>query len=107
MALTIANPIKQWQASGANAYERIGVLAFDSSYPTGGEALDFGDDCETILWFQAQPTSGYSFQFDYANQKLLVYYVDNNAAADSAQIQVPDTTDLSTLTGVRYRAMFS
>jgi hypothetical protein len=106
MALTVA-VTKKWQNSDASAYECVGTIAFDSSYPTGGEALDIGSASEVILHVQAGPKSGYVFEFDYANQKLLAYYADNNNASDGALIQVPDTTDLSAVTGVRFRALFS
>ena len=79
-------------------------IAFDSSYPTGGEALD-GTGNETFLHVQAQATSGYVFQWDPANQKLLAYYADNDAGADSALIQVPNTTDLSALTAIKALAV--
>lgn len=74
-------------------------IAFDSSYPTGGETVDVALNSR-FSRVNAQPTSGYVFQFDPATQKLLAYYGDNNNAADGPLIQVPDTTDLSALTSV-------
>lgn len=55
-------------------------ITYDSSYAAGGEALvasDFGfdgfDAHMRIIQVVAQPTSGYSFQYDFANGKLKVY----------------------------------
>lgn len=81
-----------------------GRISFDNSYPTGGEALDpTGQSFFDTVFFETR--AGYSFEWDKANQKVIVYYVDNNAAGDSAQIQVPDTTDLSALTDVGFLAV--
>lgn len=78
------------------------TVAFDSSYPTGGEsitpnALGFG----TILMGGALGNYlGYGFQWDNANSKLLAYYSDYDAGADGPLIQVPDTTNLSTVAAI-------
>lgn len=75
----------------------------DNSYATGGYALT-----AATLGFTATPklvvipnNSGYSFEYDYTNAKLKVFYADNNNASDGPQIEVPNTTDLSAITGVR------
>ena len=46
------------------------------------------------------PTAGYTFEMDYTNKKILVYWVDTTVDG-AAQAQVADTTDLAALTGVR------
>lgn len=80
----------------------IADIAFDSSYPTGGEPLTAGDlGLSTIDFLMAEPAGGYTFEYDHTNSKLIARYGDLNAVADGPQIQVPDTTDLSTVTGVR------
>ena len=104
MALTISN--LQLGVSG-NKFTRTGSIAFDSSYPTGGEplsktALHLSENV-TVDLFSANPKSGYVFEYDYANSKLLVYYGDNNNENDSPLIQVPDEANLGSLTGVRFR----
>ena len=77
---------------------RVCTLTFDSSYPTGGEALAAtGVEATEIVHVIAPMTSGYVFQWDQANLKLLAYYADYNAVGDGALIQVPNTTDLATL----------
>lgn len=81
------------------------TVAFDSSYPTGGEAIDAAGNRQFSSVWAVGGTGGYSFSWDRANQKLLAYYSDNNNAADSAQIEVPNTTDLSALTAVKLCAI--
>jgi hypothetical protein len=85
---------------------KLVTLAFDSSYPTGGEALPTGTTTAKFglskVDFVIIPTSaGYTFAYDYTNDKILAYYGDNNNAADGPAIEVPNTTDLSALTSVR------
>jgi len=84
----------------------IGSIAFDSSYPTGGEAMDLSNDLGTIHAVQFFDMSGYSFEYDYANKKVIVYWGDyaQTTAVDKAHVQVADTTDLSALTDVRFIA---
>lgn len=51
-----------------------GTIAFDSSYPTGGEALapkDFG--LRQIDLLLVQPAVGLAFEYDYTNQKLKAF----------------------------------
>ncbi len=101
MALTVTTNLHQvW---GTRRVKLI-TLAFDSSYPTGGEALPAGNlkfGLQKVDFVNITNSSGYSFQYDYTNDKILAYYGDNNNASDGAQIQVPDTTDLSALNNVR------
>jgi len=80
-------------ARGARVY--IGTVLFDSSYPTGGEAVEFGFTPEFVI---AEPTAGYVFTWDYTNEKLLAYRYDYDAVADGVAIQVADTTNLSAVT---------
>jgi hypothetical protein len=80
----------------------VANVDFDSSYPTGGEALAPSDFKLTKFDFVvAEPKSGYVFNFDYANNKLKVFQGDNDNAADAPLVEVANTTNLSTLTDVR------
>jgi hypothetical protein len=84
--------------AGGGVRERIVKLTFDASYPTGGESLTATDVGLTAINFVLPtPFAGYVFEYDYANAKLLAYYQDADAVADSALIQVPNTTDLAAL----------
>lgn len=90
-------------AAGGGLIVRFGTIAFDASYPTGGEALAANLlNLGSVVWAWVAPTSGYVFEWDYANLKVIAYYSDNDAVADGALIQVPATTDLSALTLVPY-----
>lgn len=84
-----------------------GTLAFDSSYPTGGEAVDLSSYFPggTIIQVMADPCSsgGYVVGHDYgtpAAGKFMAYWCDYDAGADGALVQVTATTDLSALTAV-------
>lgn len=84
----------------------FGTVAFDDSYPTGGEPFNAESESnfsEVFAVFVASK-SGYVFEYvnsaTAANRKIIAYYSDYDAVADGALIQVPDTTNLATLTGV-------
>ena len=74
-----------------------GTILLDSSYPTGGEAIDATGDGYEFLLIDAN--TGHKLQFDKANQKVMAFYADYDAVADGALIQVPNATDLSAVTG--------
>ena len=83
-----------------------GTIALDSSYPTGGEALDVSGN-ESFDVLIASSTSGYVFSFAASSQKLLAYVGDNDAASDGPLAQVANTTDLSALTAIPFIAIGS
>jgi len=103
MALTITNKINLG-ITGRKL--TIMTLAFDSSYPTGGESLT-NDDLRIgrVDFVDAPSVSGYVFQYDYTNEKLMAYYADYDAGADGALIEVANEADLSGVTGVRILAI--
>lgn len=116
MALTVTNhagtgpgiagtrPV--YAASGGRGLKFVtGTIAFDASYPTGGEATtDISGHFTELLGVIFESKSGYTFSYDYTNNKVLAYVGDNDAVADGPQAQVADTTDLSAVTGVRFLA---
>jgi hypothetical protein len=70
----------------------FGTLAFDNSYPTGGEAVSFGFTPDVVV---VAPMDGYVFAWDSANGKVLAY----EAGADGAALdEVANETDLSAVT---------
>ena len=75
-----------------------GSLAFDSSYPTGGEAItpstEFGLSEVYGVIFDNQ--LGYAFAYDYASNKVLAY--------TTAGAQVANETNLSALNNVKFLA---
>ncbi len=68
-------------------------IAFDSSYPTGGEAFSF-PGMNVLEHVFIEGTGTYYFVYDYANNKILAY-----THADGEQ--VTDAADLSALTAVK------
>lgn len=79
----------------------FGTLAFDSSYPTGGEVVDaVGDIGYTDLWVTGA-SSGYLGSWVQSTQALQMY---RQSAATSALTEVPNATDLSAVT-VHYAAV--
>lgn len=101
MGLTVA--VTSNQVVGARR-QVVGTVAFDSSYPTGGEALTPATlGLIAVDHINVPAKSGYTFEYDYTNKKLLAYWVDTSVDG-AAQAQVVDTTNLSTLTGVRFEA---
>ena len=91
-------------------------IDFDSSYPTGGEALtpaDVGLKGFDIVLTSAMSISntstvntaadiGHSPAYDYVNEKIIMTYSDLNGSADGPSIEVANAVDL---TGVRVRAL--
>ena len=82
-----------------------GTVAFDSSYPTGGEEVAVGDlgmvqDIEMISFGTA---GGYVPTWDNTNSKIKVYY-GNYDAADGVLIDVPNETNISALSAVPFIA---
>ena len=105
MALTVAYDVPNAERISRNLAILTGTIAFDSSYPTGGEDISaIFKKFKSVKFISFSPTAGYVFDTDETSgsEKVLAYYVDNNAAADSAMIQIPDTTDLSAITDVNF-----
>jgi hypothetical protein len=73
MALTVTRS-GMWQGLlGDLRYARV-TIAFDSSYPTGGESLTAADlGLKKIDMIQIQPQSGLVFEYDYTNSKVKAY----------------------------------
>ena len=88
---------------GGNKALIIGAVALDNSYPTGGEAIDSSSDeaFQYLLSAGGGTTAkglGLVFQWDEANQKLVVCW--NGDATPAALPEVTNTTDLSARTAV-------
>ncbi len=104
MALTVA--ITEPGVSGNKRTTR-GTIAFDSSYPTGGESLTPGSvGLVKIDEISLQPKSGYIFEYDYTNNLVIVYSGtvlpattgiiddDNSAASNGADLQIAISHDV-------------
>ena len=91
MALTITKDFPAIERISRNMGMLTGTIAFDASYPTGGEsATDITKYFKTCLRVVCDGKSGYTFEWDKTNSKLKVMYVDKvtvttgaTAAADS------------------------
>jgi hypothetical protein len=98
MALTFGTP-EYWRLPQARGKAICSIkITFDSSYPTGGEAVAVSDidglqgDID-YLWCVGDG-AGYVFEWDNTNSKIIVYWVDTTT--DGAPLaQVVNTTDLS------------
>lgn len=67
---------------------KVVTLAFDSSYPTGGESFTAANlGWDSMVLVTAANTSGLAFDYDYTNALLLAYEqgitTGSTAAADS------------------------
>jgi hypothetical protein len=109
MALTVTIN-ERYNFGAANAV--VASLAADTSYPTGGWSLtgtDLGFDkigSATIRFVQINNNSGYTFSYDYANSKLLVWRGDNANASPAPSVEVSNAVNLSaTLTAIRILAI--
>lgn len=83
--------------------EVFGVITFDSSYATGGEAVTLAQlGVNRLDWLQVTAGAGYLPVWDGSSTtpKVLLY---RQTAATGALVEVPNTTDVSTVT-VRFRA---
>ena len=158
MALTVTLS-GDWMESIGSRRAVNATIAFDSSYPTGGESLTAANLGLGVLdKVEIESKSGYTFSYDYTNSKVLAYVsgavaahthdlkiiggqaaagtaatayyatdifgkeaatnativgadsatkggvVSGAAVSAGALAEVADTTNLSTLTGVRVRA---
>lgn len=72
MALTISNLVRH---NLGDTRLHVGTIAFDSSYPTGGESLTPANvGFHSLDSIDFDPQDGYTFLYDHANQKVLVYW---------------------------------
>ena len=85
-----------------------GTVAFDASYPTGGEPVtpsDFGFRKSIDYLALIGGKGGYVGDFDKVTSTILMYYADYDAIADGALIEFPTATSLAALTAVRFVAL--
>jgi hypothetical protein len=102
MAVTMTIKTQHGKASVPGAeYLSYGTIAFDSSYPTGGEAVSAvdlgfpsGTTVHAVIFDNA---GGYSFAYDHANAKVKAFWVDTTTDG-AALAEVADTTSLATVT---------
>jgi len=132
MSLTVTKDMPACERLTRSLGILSGTIAFDSSYPTGGESLsDISKYFKTLLFCFVEDNSGYSFTFDKTNNKVKAYapviVVAGSGTADannslikvvttievagtgtayqSAGAEVLNTTDLSGITAARFLAI--
>jgi hypothetical protein len=76
-----------------------GNMACDGSYPTGGYSMpstfNIKQNFKTVTRVTGQPKLGYSFDYDFINNKMLVY---------TAQMEVMNGGDIDFLSDIRVTA---
>jgi hypothetical protein len=82
----------------------VGTIALDSSYPTGGEAIDLSN-AERLDVLIVAGGGGYIYEWDAPNQKLKLMIGDNNNAADAVAVEAANATDVSALTALPFVAV--
>jgi hypothetical protein len=90
--------------SSTNVKILTGQFSFSDEYPVAGESMNLSDYFTKVLGVMFANKAGYVFEYDYENSKVKAMYADYDAAADGALIPVPNATDLSEVTGVRFIA---
>jgi len=97
MAITVTKDYPHAKKIGKGVWLLCGVLAFDASYPTDGEAgseiSKYFKDIKRIVF---DSKDGYNFEYDNSNDKILVYL---------GGFEIADATDLSGVTGVSFIAV--
>jgi hypothetical protein len=75
-----------------------------TSYPTGGEPLDFAANThiEVLHVGAGVANGGYVTAWDEANQKLKIYRQKDPAAAGGADIPLPEVANAVDLSGVTF-----
>jgi hypothetical protein len=97
LAITSVNRNKS-----GNQFKIDAVVTFDDSYPTGGETINASSlGLNIIDGLEVTNSGGYAYDTIIASSGgsalIKVYYSDYNATGDGAFIEVPNTTNISTL----------
>jgi uncharacterized protein YfaP (DUF2135 family) len=107
MALVVT-PAKQHSRSysalagvGAGLVIECGTMAFDSSYPTGGEAVTFSIPHHGVIAVFMEPYGGRLYQYDNSNEKIKAYF-SRGGTASGVFAEVSNTSDLSAMSNVPY-----
>lgn len=108
MAITVTKdtrfPNRVSQGNKVGQAILTGSIAFDSSYPTGGEdAGDISDYFRNLDSILIEAAGGYSFEYDATNDKIKAYWVDTTVDG-APQAEVANTTDLSGVTAAKFVA---
>ena|SRR3990172_684870 len=84
MALTVAITRR---ITAGDQHIVTGTIAFDSSYPTGGESFTAANlGLRTVDLMVLQQTKGIVFEYDYTNSKVLAYAQGALVGAAGAEV---------------------
>lgn len=94
------------QVNGMGVTKLItGTFDFDASYPTGGEDIStIFNEHGNVKGIVFESKNGYVFDVSYTNKTVRARHFDYVAAAAGAAVEVPNGTNLSAVTGVRWMA---
>lgn len=98
MALTVSAPAQRADVFGRHRVQ-FATVTFDSSYATGGEALDphaFGLT-EIFYVLPVAVANGYLVRPNATHSTLMVFQGDNTNAAAAPAVEVANATNLSTV----------
>lgn len=106
MALTVAKVTGADRIEG-NKKVKVRTITFDSSYPTGGEALTASTlgfrKVEEVrphgVFRNTDGTLAVPVSYDHTNSKLLAYQYNGASAGVAQLLEVANTTDLSAFSG--------
>lgn len=103
MALTVSNVDSFSQDIWGRHRVAVVSVTFDTSYATGGESFtpaDAGMSEFSFVSISADHSPAYQFAYDYANKKILVFGVeqDADAAVTDPFDEENAAADLSTVT---------
>jgi hypothetical protein len=101
LVVTFDKTAEQCSGSTRTTY---GSLAMGSLYPSNGEpftARMFG--LTRLYQLHVCPSQGYVFE--PVGLKLKAYWADYNALSDGPLVECPNNTDLSAVTGARWKAV--
>lgn len=102
MALVITNTRRNFVG---NQVEVTGDAAFDSTYPTGGEAVSLAElGISRLDDLKVENGGGYTFAWDGSTTapKILAYWT--GAGLSAVLAQVTNNTNLAAVTGVKVTA---
>jgi hypothetical protein len=101
LVFTITKGSEEVSGNTRNTY---GTLAFDATYPTGGESFTARQvGLSTLKNFFAYPSAGYVFEWDRTASKLKAFQGDNPNAAAAPMVEVVPGS-LAALTAVKWEA---
>jgi hypothetical protein len=86
---------------GSGMVIETGTVAFDSSYPTGGEAVTFSIPVASIRSVYFEPYGGRLYTYERATEKIKAWFT-RGGTASGVFAEVSNTSDLSAMSNVPY-----